>query len=585
LATWVWNWLVNRTDVWGGYSANGQVTQPAKSQRGRVTLCSATLQAHFETDYRQGIVGLHAASSANLSKWCALDIDYHGEGGNEPEQNERAAMHWYDELCQLGSRPLLTDSNGAGGYHLLTIFREPVSTADAFIFARWVTGDFADFGFKKRPECFPKQREVAPVGQNGQYGNWLRLPGMHHSRKHWSRVWNGSQWLAGDDAIDHILAIEGDDPAILFSPRIVSYAKKIPNLGAGEGRDDAAFNYAAFLTRDLNLPDEVSLDWLHRWDIGNTPPKGDARLAEILKNAQAYGRNGYGSGINRPHVGYRNPAIAAVGPSQIWSRSTPPLSPAAPSGQRCAWEIIRDYFRVKYKPAFRDGDSIHSGSEEREVRRNEACVALPPDLIGPLCEACDMPRHGSGGPAKGPEAMPGFFKKWAGTGWSALLAELPDEDSADLDAAGTELAAEQFRRLMREALLTEVVLGDVMDGTSVTQVRRASLIDWCRTFAKPGPWRSIRSKRCWCKCDVKEGGEIVLRVAIRHELFSQLKADRRLCEMGQNKFARRAERYKVGHSTRDERPGGRAAVVLSDEFLADLTSSIPNDESDRLRDR
>ena len=78
---------------------------------------------------------------------------------------------------------------------------------------------------------------------------------------------------------------------------------------------------------------------------------------------------------------------------------------------------------------------------------------------------------------------------------------------------------------------------------------------------------------------VKEGGELVLKVAIRHELFSQVRADRRLCDMGANTFTRRAERYAVGTSSRKDRPHGLTAVVLADDLIADLIAGLPDDDA------
>jgi hypothetical protein len=80
------------------------------------------------------------------------------------------------------------------------------------------------------------------------------------------------------------------------SRRIAAYAARLPNLAAGQGRDDVAYHFACFLARDMALPDDVALAWLARWDAGNSPPKGPAALREILGNAHAYGRAAYGCG-------------------------------------------------------------------------------------------------------------------------------------------------------------------------------------------------------------------------------------------------------------------------------------------------
>src|SRR5262249_48141354 len=141
-------------------------------------------------------------------------------------------------------------------------------------------------------------------------------------------------------------------------------------------------------------------------------------------------------------------------------------------------------------------------------------------------------------------AIPGHFRKWARFAWGDLLGELPDEDNAEL-GKGDE-APEEFRRLVRDALLTEMTLAGTIRDTGVTQRERRSLVDWAYKFAKDGPGKSIRSKLCWCRIRVDAKGELKLQVAVRHDLFGQLRADRRLVEMGAKKFARRCARYGVG---------------------------------------
>jgi hypothetical protein len=178
--------------------------------------------------------------------------------------------------------------------------------------------------------------------------------------------------------------------------------------------------------------------------------------------------------------------------------------------------------------------------------------------------------------------MPGFFKTWARVAWGDLLNTRPEEDEAELGQDAP--AREEFWRLVREAMLGQVVLGDVITGeVTQTQIERRALIDWCVRFAKLGRWQSIRSYRCWCKLVELPGGEIRLRVAIRHELFAQLKADRRLVEMGAKKFARRAARYGVGRATEDDRPHGQRALVLADDLVAELADNLPDEGEEICR--
>jgi hypothetical protein len=349
LATWAWR-FVNRTDVWGGYRALHErgkryvradgtpatlghvTTRPLPSVRGSVRLTRDVLVAHFRATAPEHVVGLHTTSPDNLSLWGAVEVDWHGEGGNSAQANLTAALAWYDELIRLGFRPLLTDSNGKGGYHLRVLFQEPVATPIIFTFLRWLTRDHASHGLTAAPETFPKQPRV----EAGKFGNWLRLPGRHHSRDHWSQTWEGSRWLIGGDAANHLLTFTGDPPSLLppelvvpvrresaappsarplvapaalaapvcsLTRRISAYMARLPRLGEGQGRDDVAYRFACWLVRDMALLDDVALEWLRRWDAGNAPPKGEGALRKVVASAHAYGRSAYGTGLRKESVG------------------------------------------------------------------------------------------------------------------------------------------------------------------------------------------------------------------------------------------------------------------------------------------
>jgi hypothetical protein len=346
LAAWAWSGLVNRSDAWGGYQPldeRGKVlpdgrplgtttTRPARALRGKVLLTPDVLVRHFAGLRPEHVVGLHTTSPENTSRWGAVEVDWHGPLSTAPEVNLAAGLGWYDRLAGLGFSPLLTDSNGAGGYHLLVLFDRPTPTPEVYAFLRWLVSDHARYGLPATPETFPKQARLDP----GRYGNWLRLPGRHHTREHWSRVWDGRAWLDGTRAAEHILFIRGSGPELMpaaaaaFRPgrrvetrlrgaptappadtladRIRAYMGKLPHLAEGGGRDGVAYHFAAFLARDLNQADDVCLAWLEAWDQGNRPPKGRTSLQEILLNARKYGKHAYGSGLatacsGRHHVG------------------------------------------------------------------------------------------------------------------------------------------------------------------------------------------------------------------------------------------------------------------------------------------
>ena len=329
LAAWTERHLANRTDAWGAYRREEDIgkeyvrTDGTKGRLGeqqtiKGKLTRPVLVRHFQAPTRAAIIGLHSADRDNLTKWGALDIDYHGEAQAPPENNQRAALWWYRALINLGFHPLLTESNGRGGYHLRILLAERIDAARLFHFLKNLTADHRQLGFGKAPEQFPKQGDVRRCAR--QLGNWLRLPGRHHKRPFWSRVWDGERWLDGHEAIDFMLSLRGD-PALFVPPvppprtaakshsraatsksdnlsvRIDAYMRKLPHGGEGTGRDNVAFAFACFLVRDMKLTDNVALEWLKRWDSGNSAEKGENRLKEIIASAHAYGTNAYGCGL------------------------------------------------------------------------------------------------------------------------------------------------------------------------------------------------------------------------------------------------------------------------------------------------
>ena len=211
--------LVNRTDVWGRYLArkyrkgpvgrNNAITAPFRDERGKVFLNESSLEKHYRTKSPGGVLGLHSSSADYTSRWFAIDVDLHDDLdlSISPEGNFAAAHEWWSSLQSMGFDPLLIDSNGAGGYHLLVVFAEPMSTKSVHAFTDRFVADFERRGLDMRRDIFPGKSE------SGHYGNWLRLPGRHHTREHYTRVWNDEpwaedKWLIGGDAVDRILQVQ-----------------------------------------------------------------------------------------------------------------------------------------------------------------------------------------------------------------------------------------------------------------------------------------------------------------------------------------------------------------------------------------
>jgi hypothetical protein len=235
LAEWTMRHLVNRTDVWGRYvrrkgdDVMQVVTVPFRDERGKTFLDLDSLRKHFRTRQPSGQLGLHSASSDLTSRWLVVDIDLHEI--DDPltvsaAGNLAAARAWHQKLAQQGLDAVLMDSNGAGGFHVLTVFAEPMQTTSVHEFGSRLVADFERLGLDRKPEIFPDK------AQWDHYGDWLRLPGRHHTRPHYTRIWNDepyaeSRWLNGHDAIDRLLATRLALPEVLESAGIVRVRRTV----------------------------------------------------------------------------------------------------------------------------------------------------------------------------------------------------------------------------------------------------------------------------------------------------------------------------------------------------------------------
>jgi hypothetical protein len=206
LAPWAKEKLVNRDDCWGTYDQDpvpeGEKrrawTAYATQQPDQQGITQQRLSRHFRGEC---IIGLHTTSLDQRSRWVAWDIDHHTLGApGLPAQNFTAALALTAELHRRGFASILEDSNGQGGYHIWCCFDQPVPTAAAFHWAHQVMD-----AVHLTVETFPKQPSTKD--QHGKYklGNWLRLPGRHHSRPHWSRFYVEGQWLEGAAATAWLL--------------------------------------------------------------------------------------------------------------------------------------------------------------------------------------------------------------------------------------------------------------------------------------------------------------------------------------------------------------------------------------------
>jgi hypothetical protein len=216
LAEWAMERIVNRRDVWSQYTLkDGKVSVvmlPIKERRqaGTDMVTLQKLRRHFAGRAVSHLIGLHSISDHSTCKWFAVDIDLHDESVANADEialaNFAAAQEWARRLRDKQMDPLLLDSNGVGGYHVMCLLDKEYPLADVYDFVDDLRSDWEKFGLPRKPEIFPPKRAVGP--DDLPYA--LRLVGRHHTRHHYTRVWNfdalgENDWLEGGEAIEALL--------------------------------------------------------------------------------------------------------------------------------------------------------------------------------------------------------------------------------------------------------------------------------------------------------------------------------------------------------------------------------------------
>jgi len=218
LAEWAMERLVNRRDVWSQYTLkDGKIRVfmlpvPERRKLGTDMVTITKLHRHFQAKSPAHLIGLFSISDHSTCKWFAVDVDLHDEtvpnAGEIAEANFAAALEWAEKLRSLGMDPMLLDSNGVGGYHVWVLLNKEYPLADVFDFADDLRSNWDELGLPRKPEIFPPKRAVAP----DDLPYTLRVPGRHHTRHFYTRVWNWdavageNEWLEGGDAIEAMIS-------------------------------------------------------------------------------------------------------------------------------------------------------------------------------------------------------------------------------------------------------------------------------------------------------------------------------------------------------------------------------------------
>jgi hypothetical protein len=162
-----------------------------------------------------------------------------------------------------------------------------------FNFARWLIRDYQKYGLQSAPETFPKQ---PAINAQRPYGSWWRLPGRHHSRDHWTKVWNGAQWLEGNAAIAALIAAQCT-PVSLIPPEVLDWVSQ-----------------------------PVDLQRLAKSAVGAAEA---SEWIEILRGKPEGGRHNSLARLAGHLLGHRLPAVEVEELCLIWnSRNSPPLPEA-----------------------------------------------------------------------------------------------------------------------------------------------------------------------------------------------------------------------------------------------------------------
>lgn len=277
---WVLEGVANRACAYGCYPRNGR----AYTEKDDLT--EAVVRRHFRGETS---IGLHAISLDNTCRWCSWDIDAHDEEDRR-EENWATVESLVESLQALGYEPVIEDSDGRGGFHVWLFFEEPVPAADVHAFVTEMAPDGV--------EAFPKQARVEPGG----FGSWLRLPGKHPRREHWSRVWSGREWIDWPDAAEIFIdPPTSPAPPSAPTPSGADGVERLPISGRKEQaeiaerdeipagrRNDALLSLAGTMRRRAMREDEIGAALLVVNRSRCKPPLDEAEVREVAASIMRY---------------------------------------------------------------------------------------------------------------------------------------------------------------------------------------------------------------------------------------------------------------------------------------------------------
>ncbi len=273
-----------------------------------------SLHGHFNGTETIGL-GITSLDDQCLS--VVWDLDNH-VSDTSTDLNLQYAIFLRGRLSEMGLQALVEDSDGKGGIHLWVLFTHPVAASLAYEFAKSIASDFRERGLKKI-ECFPKSPTVKNTEK--RCGNYVRIPGKHHKRDHWSRFWGDKDWLSIDDSVQLLLEHEGNDPALipavmpvltqkskckqLIKPGSLAerdnsmemarrHAARTAGAISGERGHDLTFRLACELVKGFALSEAQAMEIISEWNDKCIPPWSEEELRHKIDDAaKSDGREGY----------------------------------------------------------------------------------------------------------------------------------------------------------------------------------------------------------------------------------------------------------------------------------------------------
>jgi hypothetical protein len=247
--------LSNRNDAMGAYGSKGAFCRmiTAEITEARQDELFRRLKSHFLAKTLGGLYpqSVPDADGNWFARFGCIDLDLKSDHPNREyrrSRNYEYAVSMVRSLESLGIPCLLEDSNGEGGYHIWLRLNQPIGVARLHSFLQSLVADAEQHGFERSfqrvdennsprvlpdgkpdlgcdlPETFPKQAQ--PTGKG--LGNFIRLPGKHHTYNHWSRFWSDGVWLDVDQSVVAWLSLPAADASLIPEIDADVLAESIP---------------------------------------------------------------------------------------------------------------------------------------------------------------------------------------------------------------------------------------------------------------------------------------------------------------------------------------------------------------------